>query len=124
MNLQVDEREAVRLPVCLRFDIDGPAAIRNQITRVLAPHAIDIDRVIEHPERVLVGKTFEKKVEVSCDHCGRPQEVSIPFQIERVEGDRGYGPGGSINVTCYNSGCNKPFEVTWDNVIVELVFRP
>jgi hypothetical protein len=122
LNLQVDERDTVRLPVCLRFEINAPAGIRNQITRVLAPCAVDIDLLIEHPEGVLVGKTFEKKVEVSCDHCGRPQEVSIPFQIERVDGTKGYGPGGSMTVTCSNPGCGKPYKVTWDNVIVELVF--
>jgi hypothetical protein len=122
LNLQVDDKDTVRLPVCLRFDINAPASIRNQINMVLAPFVIVIDRLIEHPEGVLVGKTFEKKVDVNCDHCGRPQEASIPFQIERVDGTRGYGPGGSITVTCSNPDCGKPFEVTWDNVIVELAF--
>jgi hypothetical protein len=46
--------------------------------------------------------------------------TELPLNIE-VEGDRGYGPGGSITVTCCNPSCGKPFEVDWDNVIVQLV---
>jgi len=121
LGIQVDGADAIWLPVCLTFIINAPPKFRKQIAGVLAPYAIDIDRVIEHPGLVLVGKTLQKTIEVDCDHCGRPRQVSIPLRIDRVEGDRGYGPGASITVTCCNPGCGKPFEVTWDNVIVELV---
>lgn len=120
LNLQIDETDEIRLPACLGFDITAPHGIRKQVTGALAPYAIDLDWIIEHPEGLLTGKTFQKKVTVSCDHCDKPQQVSIPFKIERVDGERGYGLGGSLTVTCSDRGCNKPFEVTWDNVIVEL----
>ena len=46
--------------------------------------------------------------------------TELPLNIE-VDGADGYGPGGSITVTCCNPSCGKPFEVDWDNVIVQLV---
>lgn len=123
LNLQIDGTDEIELPACLGFDITAPHGIMNQLTGALAPYAIDLDRTIAHPEGLLIGKTFQKKVEVSCDHCDRPQKVSIPFKIERVEGERGYGPGGSLTVTCSNPDCHKPFEVTWDDVVIELSFK-
>jgi len=122
LNIQVDGADTIRLPVCLSFMVNAPGNIRQQIAGVLAPYAVDIDGIIEHPEGVLVGETLQKKVEVDCENCGQRQQISIPFRIERVEGERGYGPGGSVTVTCSNPGCGKPFEVDWDNVIVELDF--
>lgn len=123
LNIQVDAREAVRLPVCLSFSVNATAKVRKQISGVLAPYAIDIDKIIEHPEQILVGETLEKKVEVECDFCCRTQDVAVPFRIETVEGNRGFGPGGSLTVICSNPDCRKPFEVTWDNVIIELEFK-
>jgi hypothetical protein len=80
-------------------------------------------RILEYPESVLVGEGLQKKVEIACDNCGQHQLVSIPLRIERVDGDKGYGPSGSITVTCSNPSCQKPFEANWDNVIVELEFK-
>jgi len=121
VNLQVDATDEIRLPVCLRFDIAAPPGMGNRVTAALAPYAIDAGRIAAHPEGLLLGQSFKKKMTVDCDHCGKPRRVSIPFVIERVDGDRGYGSGGSLVVTC--PGCGKPFEVTWDNVIVELSFN-
>jgi hypothetical protein len=123
INIQIDRGETIRMPVCLAFSTDAPAAIRREVARILSPYSVDVDRMIKNPETVLVGRTLEKKVEVECDYCSRKQTVSLPFSIERVEGDRGYGQGGSITVTCSNPNCQKPFEVEWDQVIVELEFR-
>lgn len=120
LNIQVDGGNTVQLPVCLSFVVRAPGKISKQIAGILAPFAIDIGTVLEHPGSVLVGETLYKQAEVDCEHCGQRQQVSIPFRIERVEGDRGYGPGGSITVTCSNTRCRMPFEVDWDNVIVEL----
>jgi len=121
LNIEVDGADAIRVPVCLSFIINAPPKFRKQIAGVLAPYAVDVDSIIEHPGLVLVGKTLQKRIEVDCEFCGRRQWVSLPFLIDRVEGDRGYGPGGSITVTCCNPSCGKLFEVDWDNVIVQLV---
>ncbi|HEY5531111.1 MAG TPA: hypothetical protein VIK22_03830 [Candidatus Anoxymicrobiaceae bacterium] len=121
LGIEIDGADAVQLPVCLSFMINAPTKFRKQITRVLAPYSIDIDYVIAHPEQVLVGQTLQKRVEVDCEHCGRHQQVSLPFRIDRVEGNRGYGPGSSMTVTCCDPSCGKPFEVDWDNVVVGLV---
>jgi len=121
LNIEVDGAEPIRVPVCLSFIVNAPGKFRQQIMRSLAPHAIDVDNIIDHPGLVLVGKTLQKRIEVDCEHCGRRQWVSLPFRIDRIEGDRGYGPGGTLTVTCCNPSCGKPFEVDWDNVIVQLV---
>jgi len=73
-----------------------------------------------NPQMLLVGSTFDIEKEVACDHCGHKQTVSLPVMVERVEGKKGYGPGGSITVTCSNPECRKTFEVTWDNVVFDI----
>jgi hypothetical protein len=73
-----------------------------------------------NPQILLAGKTFEIEKEVECEHCGCKQKAILPVQVERVEGNKGYGPGGSITVVCINPECGKSFEVTWDNVVFDI----
>lgn len=74
----------------------------------------------KHPEQLLAGSTFDIEQEVECDKCGFKQKVNIPVKIERIDGRKGYGPGGAITVICQNPDCGQPFEVTWDDVVFEI----
>ncbi|MHB8896782.1 MAG: hypothetical protein ACYC99_16630 [Candidatus Geothermincolia bacterium] len=123
LNIQVDGSDTDPMPVGLSFGINAPMKITRQITNMLSPYTIDVDQMIAHPQLLTIGKTFVKQTEVDCDHCGRRQTVSIPLRIEGVVGTKGYGPGGSITVTCGNPDCGKPFEVTWDSSVAELDFK-
>jgi len=61
LNIEVDGADAIRVPVCLSFIINAPPKFRKQIAGVLAPYAVDVDSIIEHPGLVLVGKPCRRE---------------------------------------------------------------
>ena len=109
----------VDVPVGLGFGISAPSLVSSTLVSMLAPYAEDLERLKEDSGKYLVGMTFNKRVPgVACDHCGYVQEVTIPISISRVEGIRGYGPGGSVTVICKK--CNRSFPVNWDSLTIEI----
>jgi len=110
------------IPPVFLVNVRAPAGTRRQILSALEPYAVDLDYLVAHPGQIFVGRSLGKKQMIDCEHCGHVQEITIPFVVDRVEGNRGYGSGGSITVTCENPQCGKPFEVDWDNVILDLQF--
>jgi len=101
------------------FGIAAPGTLLQGIADIISPYQIELEQASANAGQLLKGKKFDKKVPgVSCDHCRFVQEVTVPIEIERVEGARGYGPGGKATVVCSN--CGKPFEVDWDNVVIEI----
>ncbi|MBK5093106.1 MAG: hypothetical protein JJE48_06290 [Actinobacteria bacterium] len=123
LNLKIDDRDKISIPIGLGFGIKAPGSIGKRIVKILEPHEIDPSCIEAHPEQLVIGMDFQKKVQVGCDHCGMTQEAAVPLHIKKVEGDRGYGPGGKMTVTCTNPDCGRQFDVTWDNVIVQLDFK-
>lgn len=123
MDFRADGGSNMELAAALAFGVSAPRQILAGIKEILAPHATDLDRVKESSPGLLVGRFFEKTMpNIECDHCGLAQEVSVPLTIARVEGSRGYGPGGSISVVCKNPECGKTFEVSWESVVFEIDF--
>jgi hypothetical protein len=123
VSFSVDEGSAIDIVVGHAFGISAPDDVRPRIEGVLEPYQEDPERLSGGAAQHLVGRPLQKKVPgVACDHCGTVQEVSIPTEIARVEGNRGYGPGGSASVMCSNPLCRKSFDVTWDSVVVEVDF--
>jgi hypothetical protein len=123
VSFSVDAGSAIDIVVGHAFGISAPDDVRSQIERVLEPYAEDPERLAGDAARHLVGRALQKKVPgVACDHCGTVQEVSIPTEIARIEGNRGYGPGGTASVACSNPLCRKNIDVTWDSVVVEVDF--
>jgi hypothetical protein len=120
LPIGVDGAETILSPDCLGFNITAPSKIINKIKAMLSPYAVDVDRMTEPRGQVLVGGTAEKRMEVTCDHCGQRQEVTVTLRIDRVVRKKGYGPGGSITVTCSNPNCQKPFEVSWGKVVADI----
>lgn len=72
----------------------------------------------EDLEHFLENHKFEAEEKVSCEYCGETQTVLIPVWISRVEEGWAYGPGGSTMVECI--ACGRTFEVTWNEVSVQL----
>lgn len=120
LKLDLDEGSRSEVNACYTIGVKGPADIRRWVINSFAPYALDLDHLQEHPEETLLGKEFEKRVQVDCEHCGHLQEVVIPYTIERVEEGVGYSSGGSKTVICINPECNKPFDITWDRIIIEI----
>jgi hypothetical protein len=110
-----------RIVAAYAFGVAAPDTVLPGITELISPYQVDPERVSANAGQLLKGKNFEKKVPgVACEHCGQVQEVTVPIEITRIEGNRGYGPGGKATVICSNPACRKPFEVDWDNVVVEI----
>lgn len=121
IEFTVQEGSRLSIPIALAFGVSAPRPFFAKIENMLAPYAQDLDTAKARVGQFLSGTTFEKRVpEVACDHCGHVQEVTVPIQITRVEGNRGYGPAGSAQVLCSNPDCRELFEVDWDGVRVEL----
>lgn len=121
ISFSVDEGSNTDITVALAFGISAPAAVFPAIESVLAPYVVDPEQVKARAGEFLQGVTFQKKVpDVTCEHCGRTQEVTIPTTISSIEANRGYGPGGSAAVVCSNPECRKTFTVEWDSVEVEV----
>lgn len=124
IGFSVEEGSGVEITVAHAVGVSAPKPILREIKKILAPFVTDIEKVKSNAGRFLTGKKFDKKVPgVACDHCGLEQEVTIPVEIARVEGGKGYGPGGSATVLCSNPDCEKTFDVTWDGIIVEVEYR-
>jgi DNA-directed RNA polymerase subunit RPC12/RpoP len=119
IDFTAEDGSSLRIAAAYAFGVAAPSTMLPAITDLIAPFQIELAEASANSGQLLRGKKFEKKVPgVACDHCGFVQEVTVPIEVERVEGARGYGPGGRTSVVCSN--CGKPFEVTWDNVIVEI----
>lgn len=120
----VDGGPGVEVPVALAFGISAPRRLLPDLEGALAACRVTMEQALAGAGDFLAGMSFDKRVPgVECDHCGHAQEVTVPIRITRVDGGRGYGPGGSTTVPCSNTGCGRSFEVTWDSVVVELSFR-
>lgn len=103
------------------FGISAPAPVYPALVSMVAPYAADLDTLRDNAGKYFEGKTVNKKVPgIECDHCGYVQEVTIPITISNIEGNMGYGPGGSVAVLCSNPACNKEFIVSWENLVVEI----
>jgi hypothetical protein len=103
------------------FGISSAPDVAEAISTQLQPYQETTENLISRSSALLVGKTFEKKVtDVACDHCGTEQVVTVPIKIDRIEGTRGYGPGGCVEVKCCN--CHKTFDVTWTDATIEIRF--
>lgn len=121
VSFSVDDGPQVSIAVGLAFGISAPAPLYQALASMLVPYAADVEQLKGNAGQFLAGRAFNKKVPgVACDHCGHIQEVTIPFSITRIEGNCGYGPGGSATVVCSNRACNRSFPVTWDDVIIEI----
>jgi len=83
--------------------------------------AEQLKNLSDHPEMLLAGQTLNIPQEVECEHCGTLQQIQIPTKIDRVEEGKGYGPPGSMEITC--EPCGKPFEVTWDKVVIDITTK-
>lgn len=103
------------------FGVSAAPEVATAIVAVLQPYEETTDNLSVRSASLLVGRTFEKKVpDVECDHCGTKQEVTVPIQIDRIEGNRGYGPGGCVQVKCCK--CHEAFDLTWPDVAIEIRF--
>lgn len=121
IGFSVDEGPTVTITVGLGFVINAPAPLCQTFAAWLAPYVASPDELLSSAGQFLAGRTFNKRLAgLACEHCGHVQEVTIPFSISRIEGNRGYGPGGSTTVVCSNSACNKSFIVNWDSIVVEI----
>lgn len=78
----------------------------------------NLDRLVKNPQRLFVGKTINKPHEVTCEFCEKEYVVTLPLKIERVEGTRGYDPGGSITATC--PACGKDNEYAWTDAVIDI----
>jgi site-specific DNA-methyltransferase (adenine-specific) len=76
------------------------------------------DDLIEHPEQLLEGQTFETQQEVECEHCGEKFPVTVPVRIEKVVGTKGYGPGYTTKQECPK--CGKLDEYHWDKTVADI----
>jgi len=119
IEFTAEDGSSQRIAAAYAFGIAAPGTLLQGITDLIAPYQIELEQASANAGQLLKGKKFDKKVPgVSCDQCGFVQEVTVPIEIERVEGTQGYGPGGKVTVVCCN--CGKPFEVDWDNVVIEI----
>ena len=78
----------------------------------------NLDKLAKNPQQMLVGQTVEKPHEVTCEFCEKEYLVTLSLKIERVEGTRGYGPGGRITVEC--PACGKENEYTWTDSVIDI----
>lgn len=78
----------------------------------------NLNHLANNPQQLLEGQTFEKPHEVTCEFCEKEYVVTLPLKIERVEGTRGYGPGGSIKADC--PACGKENEYTWTDSVIDM----
>lgn len=103
------------------FGVSATPDVAGVIAGLLQPYEETTESLISRSSSLLVGRTFVKKVpDVECDHCGTKQVVTVPVKIDRIEGTRGYGPGGCVEVKCCN--CHKMFDVTWTDATIEIRF--
>lgn len=115
----VDDGPSIDVPVGHAFAITAPGSICAEIAASISPYSKDIEQIKAGSGRYIVGMKFDKKVpDVPCDFCGFKQEVTIQPEITHVDGMRGTGPGGAVNVICSN--CGKVFELNWPNVTIEI----
>lgn len=78
----------------------------------------NMKELAEHTGHFMENHLFEVEEEVNCEYCGESQAVLIPVWISRVEEGWAYGPGGSTMAECI--ACGRTFELTWDDLSVEL----
>lgn len=60
----------------------------------------NLDRLAKNPEQFLEGHTAEIQHEEACKSCGEKFQFTIPVRIEKVVGNKGYGPGYLTKQEC------------------------
>lgn len=78
----------------------------------------NLDELAENPQQILVGQTFETQQEVECEHCGEKFEVTVPVRIQKVVGNRGFGPGYTTKQAC--PACGELDEYHWDKTVATI----
>jgi len=78
----------------------------------------NLDNIAKHPEPLLVGQTFETKQEVKCEHCGEKFAVTVPVRIQKVVGNKGFGPGYSTKQEC--PSCGELGKYHWDQTVMTI----
>lgn len=121
IDFHAEDGSSEQVVAALAFGISAPPDLLRSISEVVSPYAVELDEVKANIGQLLVGKTFQKTIpDIACDHCGYVQQVTVPIRIARIEGSLGHGPGGTATVLCSNPACLKTFEVTWDNVVIQV----
>lgn len=78
----------------------------------------NLNNLAENPQQLLKGQTFETQQEVKCDSCGEKFEVTVPVKIQKVVGDKGFGPGYSTKQEC--PACGELNKYHWDQTVANI----
>ena len=81
----------------------------------------NLNNLANHPEQLLEGQTFQTQQEMKCEFCDEEFEVTVPVRIQKVIGNKGYGPGFSTKQECPK--CGELNECTWAKTVVEIRMR-
>ena len=78
----------------------------------------NLDNLAKHPEQFLEGLTAKIQHEEACKACGEKFQFMVPVRIEKVVGNKGYGPGYSTKQEC--PACGELNKYHWDKTVVEI----
>lgn len=78
----------------------------------------NLNDLAENPQQLLEGQTFETQQEVECEYCGDKFEVTVPVRIQKVVGNKGFGPGYSTKQEC--PACGELNKYHWDKTVATI----
>lgn len=78
----------------------------------------NLNDLAANPQQLLEGQTLEAEQEVECEHCGYKFEVTVPVRIQKVVGNKAFGPGYSTKEEC--PGCGELNKYQWDQTVVTI----